>query len=90
MNEEATPESIAKEAAAFLECVADEIIRRKIPPQAAISLFGVMARQIVDGLIECGKSKEDAISEVAGRFMDGLGVQTIFKRVTLDDGKPLH
>lgn len=80
-----TKEEIAKEAGAFLNAIADDATRRRIPPQVIISLFGLFARQLVDGLIESGKPREEAISEVAGRFMDGLGVATMFKHIHLND-----
>lgn len=76
----------AKNAADFLNHIADEIIKREIPPQVAVTLFGVFGRQIVEAMVEHGRPQEEAISDVAGVFMKGLGVATLIKHVTLNDG----
>lgn len=86
---EFTKEQAAKEAADFLKILADEAIKREIPPQIVVSLFGLFSRHILDGLMESGKSQADAISEIAGMYMKGLGVKTLFKHVHVPDDEGL-
>lgn len=82
-------ERAAKEAADFLHRIADDAERLKIPSQVIMRLFGMFGRQIVDGLVELGKTREDAVTEVATEFMTGLGINTLFKHIKLnEDGKP--
>lgn len=87
-EEKLTQEEMARAAKEFLEGIAEDATRRKIPPSMVVSLFGFFARSIIEAQTDIGRDRKEAISEIAGLFMEGLGVQTLFQHVTLSEERP--
>jgi hypothetical protein len=58
--------------------------KHKVPPGVAVTLFGVLSRDIVRLYVEQGKTPEEATEIVATSFMEGLGVYTVFRHVKAD------
>lgn len=60
-------------ARAFINDVLDLATKYELPPVAALTLFGKVARQIIAARVEQGVDKAQATQQVIDAFMTGAG-----------------